>query len=104
MTCSYGTSTLSFLGCQPLLASCHLDANRDGCAGNDRVIFVLSVVNIKTALNGLHCDIADRQGVLDLFEVHLLWPLDTDRDLHIKLGLIDLQRTNERKRAVMQRV
>jgi hypothetical protein len=34
-------------------------------------------------------------------EIHLLWPLDTDRDLHIKLGLIDLQRTKERKRAVM---
>ena len=69
-------STLSFLGCQPLLASCHLDANRDGCAGDDRVIFVLTVVNIETALNGLHCDIADGQGVLDLFEIHLLWPLD----------------------------
>jgi nucleoside-diphosphate-sugar epimerase len=78
-------------GCQPLLASCHLDANRDGCAGDDHGIFVLRVVNIETALNGLHGDIADGQEVLDLLEIHLLWPLDTDCDLHIELGLVDPQ-------------
>ena len=43
------------------------------------------------ALASLHGDIADGQGVLDLLEIHLLWPLDTDCDLHVKLGLVDPQ-------------
>src|SRR5215212_8956997 len=84
--------------------SCHLDADSDRRAGNDRGIVVLGVGDIEAALDGLHGDVADGQGALDLFEINPLWPLDTDRHLHIQLGLVDLQRTNERQRAVMQRV
>lgn len=82
-------------------AASHLDANGDGCAGNDRGIVVLWVGNIQAALDAFDGDVADGQGLFDLVEVELIRALDADGDFDVELGLVDLQRANKRQRTVV---
>jgi len=88
-----------------VLPSCHLDANRDGCAGNNRGIVALRIGNIETTLDARTLTLPTGKDLLTRFggpPAPAAWtPIVTSTS---SLVLSNLQRTNEGKRAVMQGV